>query len=334
VKADLGRAWKTEVRYQYAHDLAWSGARNFSKENSDIDLGFVEGKQARGILTIGRQKITVGKQRLIGTLEWSNTPRSYDGVRFRAKEWDLWAAKIGLGPVVPRDVVLAGATFRSSTSLILKHDKVATGNVDHGTLTHLGERRLGGFNVDYEAAIQLGRAAGKRLETWAFHGRATRRVLRNTAAYVEINSASGGAAGDVVRTFDNLYPTNHPFYGLMDLQGWRNMQELSFGIDHTLRKGLAARLEWHGFGLRDSQDAWYGAAGAPNRWSGGVFRDATGAAGREVGSELDLELTWTANAKTNVSAGISSFNPGRFVRTLRGAGDRQTWGYVQAQFRF
>jgi hypothetical protein len=337
-KFDLALNWKAELQYQYSHDLVRGAARNYSTEASDANLAYIETRQRDWTVTVGRQKIAIGKQRLIGPLEWVNVPRSYDGVRLRNRNLDLWAARIGLGPVEPDNLVLAGATYKGSklgeTSLFAKHDKVSGRTIDIFSLDHLATKSIGGWNMEFEGVLQGGRNAGLRHEAWALHGRIARQVSKGVTGYVEANAASGGSNPSVSRTFDNLYPTNHPYYGLADLQGWRNMNELAVGLEIAPRKNLGLRLDWHTFSLRDPADAWYGASGAPNRWAGGVFRDPTGRSGRKVGSEIDLEVNWQANRMTGLQAGVGVFTPERFVRSVRGAGDRQVWAFVQMQYRY
>jgi hypothetical protein len=337
-RAELNPRVRAEIRYQYAHDLAWTSARNFSREASDIDLAYVEIRDGETLTTVGRQKIAVGRQRLIGPLEWVNVPRSFDGVRVRHREYDAWAAQIGNGPGESRNQFLAGITRKDlvlgETSLFFKHDKVAAGTQDLATLAHTYNTTFGTTAVVVEGAAQAGRNFGRRHEAWALNARATQPLAAGVRGFIEASAASGGPSSGVSRTFDNLYPTNHPFYGLMDLQGWKNMNELALGIEYAPRPNLSMRVEYHGFGLRDARDAWYGAGGAPNRWSGGAFADPTGQSGRDVGRELDLEVTWHARPNTTVMAGLGVFTPGSFVRNVRGSADRQVWGFVQAQVRF
>jgi hypothetical protein len=338
VRAELSPDWRAEVRYQYAHELVWASARNFSRDASDIDLAYVEHRSGTTTTTIGRQKIAVGRQRLVGPLEWVNVPRSFDGIRVRHREYDAWTARIGNGPGESTNLALAAVSRRDpvwgETSLIYKHDQVPAGTIDIGTLSHSMAKNVQQFTFNFDGALQFGRNTGRRHEAWALHARASHPVAPRLRGFIEANAASGGSGPDVVNTFDNLYPTNHPFYGLMDLQGWRNMNELALGLEYAPRPELMVRLEWHGFGLRNARDAWYGASGAPNRWSGGLFADSSGQSGRDVGREVDLEVLWTANPRTAVAAGLGVFQPGRFVRNVAGASDRQVWGFVQVQYRF
>jgi hypothetical protein len=314
-----------ELQYQFAYER--------STTHSDVSLAYLQLKAEGSAWTVGRQKIAIGNQRLIGPLEWSNVARSFDGVRVKANGWDLWAAKVGLSYPLPRDARLAAASYASTyglSSLIADWD----GAQDIYTFDHLYDRKVNRWRMDFEGALQGGRNAGRRHEAWAVHGRAAYDLSVRHSLFIEANAASGGGTGNVSRTFNNLFPTNHPFYGIMDLQGWKNMNELALGLDLKARNDLLVRASWHGFSLRDSSDAWYGAGGAPNRFAGGTYVDPTGTSGRDVGNEIDLEAAWTVNKAFTLSGGVATFNPGTFVRKLSGNGDRQYWGFLQAQYRF
>lgn len=335
---DLNSSVRAEIRYQFAQDLTWTDPLNFSTTNSDVDLAYIEAKHSGWMITVGRQKIALGQQRLIGPLEWSNYPRSFDAVRVRKGAFDAWISRIQLGPGEPDDLVLGAITRRDprlgEASVIQKHDKSTGRVIDITTLDELVQKELDGFRLEFEGAAQFGHSAGRRQEAWALHARVGRTLSSDVQAFVEANSASGGGDADVSRTFDNLYPTNHPYYGLMDMQGWRNMNELVAGLDFSVTKSLGLRISGHLFSLRDVSDTWYAASGAANRFPGKVYQDPTGRSGRDVGRELDLEANWTVNKDSVLSAGLGLFNPGRFVERVRGSSDPQTWGYVSWSFRY
>jgi hypothetical protein len=334
---DLRHGWRAEAQVQFAHDLVWTPQRNFSLDHTSLSLAYVDGPTPVGRLTVGRQKIAIGSQRLVGPLEWANVPRSFDAARVRTPELDVFAASIGVARPRPEDARIAGVSHRSPaglTNLFYKHDAHADGDIDVWTLNHWANRTAGPWMLNFEGALQGGKTRGKDHEAWALHARAGYRVDPRTTFHLEANAASGGETATTVRTFDNLYPTNHPFYGIMDLQSWRNMRELSVGMEHRVRPNVLLRATAHRFWLQDPRDAWYGAGGAPNRHAGGIFRDPTGLSGRHVGDELDLESVWTLDRRTTVSAGIAVFLPGTFVRNVAGSDDRQTWGFVQVGTRF
>ena len=117
----------------------------------------------------------------------------------------------------------------------------------------------------------------------------------------------------------------------MDLVGWRNMNEFACGLDFTPSKEWTVNTSARWYSLRDPSDAWYADGGSAN--SG--FIDPTGSSGRYLGMEIDLEATYRPDKHYTFGGGISFFNPGTFVRNIRGGhADVQTWGFLYAQFKF
>lgn len=337
IQAQYGKNWKAQLLYQYAHDWVWSTGRNFSTENSDLlyaNVGF-ENKDFK--LTAGRQRIVLGSERLIGTADWGNRGRAWNGVYASAGGWEFVAAKIDVNASRVRDARVAAISKSWSagqTMLVYKHDRPAAGDDDLFTLDHVYRRAWGPWEVDAELALQGGHTKGLEQQAWAFHaGLGYRQPGSNTRWYAEVNAASGGSSSTVSRTFDQLFASNHKLYGIMDLQGWRNMNSFSLAVDHRIGPKTTVLAGWHYFMLRDPADAWYGDGGAPNRWAGGTFLDPTGSSGRDVGHEFDLEVIYRPDARWTVSAGIAAFLPGRYVENITGSRTTQWWGYIQAMFR-
>lgn len=328
---NLTKKVAANVQYQYAHTLTWSKAKNFSDENSDLFVANAQFKEDAGTFTVGRQRINLGSERLVGSLEWVNAGRSYDAARFENKTWDVFFGRIGVQNVRPRYVRLAAASNKNAlgtTSLIFKHDKTTAGNVDLTTLAHAYRKQFRNYELDAEGALQFGRNAGKDQEAWAIHAQANVPLDSKTKVSLEVNSASGGSSGNTIRTFDNLYPTNHKFYGLMDLHAWKNVDMLALGLTHSPSKSIDVKARAASSRLHDAKDAWYGAAGGPNRHSGGPFIDPTGNSGKEIGEEVDLEVVWRRNPKQALSAGFGVFFPGKFVKKEAGDDRQQVFGFV------
>jgi hypothetical protein len=329
----LGKSFSAMVQYQVSHDWVRTQAAAYTVDNNDAAQAYVRFADKGGTFTIGRQKIIVGSERLIGASEWTNVGRSFDGARFQTKDWDAFAATVGVASPRPEHAELFGLVHKGGfgqTMFAYKRDKVAAGNQRIWTLDQSQSFKRGALDFDYDVAVQGGNNAGIDHRAWAAHGGLGYRHDAKNRVYLDLNSASGGHAADRSETFDNLYPTNHKFYGSMDMQGWRNMQEVALGWQHVLNPKVDLHVHSHWFGLMDAKDAWYGAGGSANKRLGGTFKDATGASGKNVGFEIDLEGAYKMNPKTTCNFGIASFNPGTFIKNMNGgSADRQTWLFFQ-----
>lgn len=336
VTAKFGKEWEATLQYQFAYNEISAKPPIADLRMSDLSLGFMQHSSNGNRIRVGRQRINIGSERLIGQLDWSHSGRSFDGARFETKFVDLFAAKVGLFSPRPKNDLLAGANVKTrygSTLLAYRHSETSNGDRDIWCFSHSNLHKYKDWLFDYDGAIQFGRANGKAHQAWALHAKVQYNFSPRTQIYTEFNAASGGSRANRSMTFDNLYPANHKFYGTMDLQGWRNMNEVVVGIDHTFTKRLTAKASWHIFSLRDPKDAWYGASGNPNARVGGVFVDPTGTFGRDVGQEVDLDATYSFDQRTTIQGGVSLFLPGTFVKRIGNVSDRQMWAFVTLNFK-
>jgi len=87
------------------------------------------------------------------------------------------------------------------------------------------------------------------------------------------------------------------------------------------------RVEGHRFWLAQARDALYSTG------LQAVRRDPSGAAGRDLGWELDARATWSPQPSWELAAGGGQFTPGSFVERT-GASPRAYWGFAQVTWRF
>jgi len=118
-------------------------------------------------------------------------------------------------------------------------------------------------------------------------------------------------------TFDNLFPTNHKFYGYMDFVSLQNIQDVRgiFQIRPTSR--LSVAIEGHGFWLANTHDNFYNVAGVPR---GGVTATPGGTGygvnpdySRFVGTELDLIAGYALTRFAQLEIGYGHFFTGGYI---------------------
>ncbi len=305
-----------------------SGAPGTSSNPKDLVEAFVTGPTPLGKITLGRQRYGIGNQRLVGALDWVNSGRSWDAVRVQRGLVDVFVGRLAVNPVMNQEVTLGAVAYAGpygNTSLIYKADKRPNPATTNWTLAHQWSKAHGKNQWAAHAALQRGSAGGKRLDAHAMGVSVSLPADERTTVGFEANVASGGSSGGTVRTFDQLYPTGHLFYGAMDMQGLRNMIQLGVSATRKIGDETTLKLELHKFWLADARDGWYAASGAQN----GAFKDATGKSGTDVGWEVDLTGNRPLGRDKTLGAGIGVFVPGSFVRSLTVGSDKtQVWGYV------
>jgi hypothetical protein len=135
-------------------------------------------------------------------------------------------------------------------------------------------------------------------------------------------------------TFQNLFPTNHKFYGIMDRFSWQNIHNVAGKITAKPIPQLEICLEQHFFWLADTRDVWrfagQGAVGGPGRYGNALNRGPSS----YVGAELDLVVTWKPVKWIKVQPGYAHFFTGGYVsQTAPVAGSAQDadFAYLEVQ---
>lgn len=313
-------------------------------------------------VTIGRQVLSYGDERLIGGFDWNNIGRTFDAVKFHygTKDWSLeaFAASVVVpdsddfnysdlfdGNETGRDQVFSGlylstaalCPLGSTTDFYALHlyENYAAGDTNFvtlGTRVKADVTKTGGWDYETEMAVQFGDVKGKDLSAFAGHwgfGYVWTKSPWKPRLFAEYNFATGdsNAADGDVETFQNLFPTNHKFYGYMDAFSWQNIHNPAISFSVQPAKTVKLQLDYHAFFLADTSDAWYRANGVT------AVRPIKGSASDFVGTELDFTATWKATKNLSFLAGYSHFFSGDYAKAT-GAADDADFVYVQATFDF
>jgi len=178
--------------------------------------------------------------------------------------------------------------------------------------------QLGGRGPDGHRAAMLIASGG-----YAWPGRWQPRLQ------LEYDFASGDnnpADGDS-RELNNLFPTNHIYYGYADLVGLRNLHALRLTAAARFHPMLTFEADYHRFLLAARRGPWKNAGGRV------LGFDPTGASGRDLGQEVDFTFRLPIEKHLNFLAGYSIFLPGRFAARTRGP-ETHHFGYIQATLGF
>ena len=142
-------------------------------------------------------------------------------------------------------------------------------------------------------------------------------------------------------TFDNLFPTNHKFYGYMDFISLQNIHDVRATFQIQPHPRVNVSLEGHGFWLADTHDSFYTVAGAPRGGIGATPGTGYGinpTYSNFVGTELDLVARFTLANYANFETGYGHFFTGDYVRQSLSAptfGSRDAdYVYLQLTFNF
>jgi hypothetical protein len=310
-------------------------------------------------LRAGRQELVYGEERLVGAFGWDNVGRSFDGARLRLRSGSWSSDFLGSrlvdvrrngAPHRPGNQDLYGvystrakkdSPARTEIYALYLHDGLKTrGENPSGTfqptdIVTVGFRHLRqpktGWRYSLEHAWQFGERgpdahrAAMVVATggYAWGGRWQPRLQ------MEYDFATGDTdpADGHSREFNNLFPTNHIYYGYADLAGLRNLHDFRLTASARLHPRLTLEADYHRFLLAARRGPWKNAGGRV------LGFDPTGAAGRDLGQELDVTLRAPVHARVGLLAGYSLFLPGRFATVTRGP-EPHHFGYLQTTIRF
>jgi hypothetical protein len=223
------------------------------------------------------------------------------------------------------------------------HAPVTTGDptkrsdfVTLGTRIYGDPRKLHGWEYQGEYAAQVGTLRGESLTAFAAHTGVGYNWLDAgwmPRLFVEYNYASGdrNATDGHINTFQNLFPTNHKFYGIMDTMAWQNTHNIGVSTKISPIRSLTFQVDYHAYWLATTNDVWYRANGLT------AVRPLSAAAGKDVGnytgSEIDLILTWNATKNLQFQAGYSHYFAGTYLKDT-GASNDANFAYLQTQITF
>jgi len=285
---------------------------------------------------VGRQELAYGEQRLIGIGEWNNTARTFDAAKgsvFGARgRLDVFAASVvrieqGRIDRHKTDERLFGAvaslTARAIKGVVepyifVKDSDLVTGErggTGAGRLYATGLRVAGALphRVDFaaETVLERGTAVTDPIAAWAGHyamGWTISTSRRKPRVFGEFNLASGDEASQDGRrgTFDQLYPTNHAKYGMVDQVGWRNMRDVMGGFEIMPTTKWKVTSTVHQLWLATTRDGLYNAGGVRTV----LNRAATSA---DIGTELGMATTYAFSKELSFGAGVGYLFAGDFL---------------------
>jgi Alginate export len=225
-------------------------------------------------------------------------------------------------------LIVPGITYPGTS---LSVPGTSTDFVTLGARVKADPKKLHGWEYEGEFAFQAGQVSNLDLTAFAAYigGGYNFDSPWTPRLFLEYNFASGdhNATDGNIETFQNLFPSNHKFYGYMDLFSWQNLQNVlaSFRVKPT--KQTSIQLDYNAFWLANTNDAWYRANGTTR------VRPITPGAPNYVGSEIDLTGTYQPFKFLGFQLGYSHFISGAYVHAT-GPDSNANFGYVQALVNF
>lgn len=239
----------------------------------------------------GRQELSFGGERLIGPADWgmSKTFDALDlGLNYGPAKLDFFAGSVvqidncrfdrhkpgehvygaygSIKSLLPGMTVEPYLLFKQNLQI-----KSETSVLGDALVLSPGVRLAGKTpgRLDYtvETVLQKGSYSSDRVSAFAqsyVAGWTVADIALKPRLSAEYSYASGDAQRkDGIRgTFDQFYPSNHGYYGMIDQFGWKNLVNWRTGYDCMILKNLKFRLDFNEFYLATVQDSLYGSSGS------------------------------------------------------------------------
>ncbi len=305
----------------------------------------------------GRQELLYGSQRLISPLDWANTRRTFEGYRLygtygpfsldlfwvrpfppqqhvnldhnldnsdQSQEFSgIWGSYKGENCIV--DIYFL--RLKEQDNIVYGRSEVP-GDWDVNTIGGRWTGNWGNWLYDFEGGVQFGDYADLNWQDAGFWtaglGYRCSDWLWQPEFWVFYDWASGDEDpfdGERNTAFQ-YFPFGHYYLGWADLVGRQNIKDWNFRLSAKPLENVVLTAWYHIYRLEEARDALYNAAGVPIR------RDITGAAGKDVGQELDLTILWNVFPGHTLLFGYSRFYAGDFLANT-GNGDDADFFYTQ-----
>ncbi|UGV26818.1 hypothetical protein E0H22_14685 [Rhodopseudomonas boonkerdii] len=306
-------------------------------------------------MSAGRKLMSLGAGRFIDTRYGPNVPQAFDGLDavvtsadrqvtvLYARPIDNFPGDFDDRPSRQKSVWGAYATewLRENRSIgvdvyylgLLDRDAIFDQGCGRERAHTFGTRIFGDTGTwfwNVEGALQRGSFGTHRVAAWGIGGEFGYRFLQ-TWLQPEVRFMSDVISGDNnpddpnLETFNPLFPRGK-YFGALSPVGPRNLIQVRPSISVHPRRDVAVSLTGGAFWRQSAADGIYGVPG-------NLVRSGKGSDARFIGHQVELSVAWQATAELNLSASLSTFEPGRFISDT-GPSQTITLISLMANFRF
>jgi hypothetical protein len=343
------------------------GPRPSDLNQVDLFQGFVDltlplASDASFTLRGGRQVIVFGAERLIGVSDFTNVRRTFDGVRgtlttpgnsldvfyaqpvrvlphsldddvpdtFIAGVYDTWELPGVWVAAKPKLEMYAFYVNRQSMTF-----NQATAGEDRYTFGARFTANPKPFDFDVEPDYQVGRFNGQATHSFsvaAIAGYTFEQTMLSPRPFIGFDIASGGQRNNPGDAFDQLFPSGHDKFGIIDAIGRQNIIDVHPGFTLDLLKNkpgaklLTLLAQYRQFWRESNQDAVYTS-------SGSILRSSGGSSARGIGGEMDFQVNWQLERHISAYAGYCHFFHGAFI-SATGPHNNIDFAYSALTFTF
>jgi hypothetical protein len=343
------------------NDSDWY-SREFAMENNpqkdqfELYHTYLQVSNINGLpleMTIGRQRISYGDNRVFGPGEWGNSGKwIWDAVKFSFTR-DEHFVDIFYGANTLHDINKFSLSHRwgyealgiyghyawekGGIEPILAYKHNDNGNASYQSLKHyyagfrVYDDDVAGFFYNGTFIRQLGQQISvsgvkRDVDAYGWH-LDTGYGVKILGEKAKIGAAFSCATGDDKSTqdierFDGGFGAADNFYGRMNLMIWSNLEDAELFFIFTPIKNLKIKTEYHQFKVEDESDRW------------GQYENGELVNEDHLGDELDIVATYDHSKNIQFQTGYGHFRPGDFIRQNIPSGRGSDWFFFQTALTF
>ena len=321
------------------------GPRPFDRDTRDVVQLFADGRlkltpQDAVTLRVGRQQMSFGSARLVGTGEGLNVLTRFDGAHaiLQTRTWRVdafdtrtTASSYGIADGAAQYKRLLWGVYGTNPTQFGRTNGLDVYYLDFNSRSEIytsgtgrEERRTGGVRlfgqngpIDYnnELIYQWGRFQGGDIDAYSIqtdNGITARRWHLSPRLGLRLDMATGdrNPADHGLQTFNPLFVAPN-YYNQSSLAGVRNFVDVHPTLDLHPAKTVGVLLDWDFFWRESLKDGLYGPTGT------GILAAASGSESKFVGSTPNAQATWNADRHVTLIADYARFYPGGFLKDSR-----------------
>lgn len=310
-------------------------------------------------LRAGRQEFSYGAQRLLGGFNWSNVAQTFDGGKLgmhfatfhtqldilagekspikspreaddlfdgsnKDRMWAYYATAKAFHETLIENYLIRRATYKN-----ISFGPSGSSEIDDYTFGgRLKKAFSNGVDYELETAYQWGNFKDQDVRAMmavGILGYTFQQAWQPRIAFeFDYGSGDSDPLDGKMTTFDNLYPTNHLFYGYMDFISLQNINDYRLQVSAKPTKKLKWQADWHFIFLDTPKDSFYSAGRTVTRTAGAGSSDVS----PHVGDEIDLVTDYKLNNYISLHVGYSHFFAGKYLQET-GANEDADFFYFQ-----
>jgi hypothetical protein len=355
------RPFRWATTYLQFHDNhAWALPLKYTSGNMrdtfDLRQGYLQLHYKLMKVIAGRQELKFGDERVVGISDWTNNSRTWDGFDLRlgdANRIDFFSTSVVAIHPTSLDKHGAGLTFHGAIAQLTKViprttidpfvlvralPRVLSQQKIYGTETEVtpgvyaASQLPLGFETTVTGTFQRGSYSNDSIHAGSGIGKAAyyaKWLPWTPRLGGEYDYATGNPHRDAMRigTNDQIYPSNHNAFGLVDLFGFQNIKEVRANLDLRPAKALSLLIQGGSLHLATTRDSVYSGSG------GTVIKVPTaGFKSDDLGTEVDASGKYVYRKYLVANFGGGHFFPGE-VMTHNAHGAPLTLAYFSLTYR-